>query len=129
MKRFRALRVSMALLAVIIGACATESPTEATSPDQVFTRGGAGPAPYTSVDIGALLGNYSSKANGVNDAGDVAGSKCCGSGSGAFARVGGAVTTLGSEGSDALAISNGTPVYVVGYAGPPSLPVRWSIGA
>jgi len=112
------------LVAVIAGACGTDLPSEATPP-QVAT---ASAAAYTSVDIGALLGNYSSKANGVNDAGDVAGWSCCGSGSGAFARVAGVVRLLAGDGSAALAISNGAPRYVVGYSGSPSKPVRWTIG-
>lgn len=114
----------IALVVIIAGACATDLPMGAASVDPVFARAAA----YTSLDIGAQLGNYSSDAKGVNDAGDVAGSRCCGSGSGAFARVAGTVTSLGGEGSAALAISNGTPLYVAGYAGSPSQPVRWSVG-
>jgi uncharacterized membrane protein len=74
-----------------------------------------------------LLGNYSSFANDVNDAGDVVGAACCGAGSGAFAIIGGIVTPLPGNASDASAISNGSPRHVVGYAGSPSLPVRWTI--
>lgn len=126
MKRFRIVPASVSLIALMAAACGTDAPT-ATSPDAAFARGGRAVG-YTSVDIGALLPGYSSVANGVNDAGDVAGISCCGAGSGAFATVAGAVTSLGGDGSAGLGISNGTPVYVVGYVGAPSQPVRWTIG-
>jgi len=114
-----------ALAVTIAAACATDVPTAAPPTDPVLARAAA----YTSIDIGALLGNYSSQAKGVNDAGDVAGYSCCGAGSGAFARVAGTVISLAGEGSAALAISYGSPLYVAGYTGSPSQPVRWSIGA
>ena len=124
MKRSTLLPASISLIVIVAGACA-DVPTEVASPGADLARGGR-PTAYTSLDIGAQLDGYSSVANGVNDAGDVAGTSCCGSGSGAFATVGGTMTSLGDDGSAALGISNGSPVYVVGYAGPPSLPVRWN---
>lgn len=120
---------SLAFATILIAACARELPTEATPADPAAARGGNTNVGYTSVDLGALLGNYSSRANGVNDAGDVVGSTCCGLGSGAFAVVAGVLTPLPGDGRDALAISNGSPRYVVGWAGAPSTPVRWSITA
>lgn len=123
----RGLRcATRAAVLILAGACATDVPTAAPSTDPVLARAAA---EYTSIDIGAQLGNYSSHAKGVNDAGDVAGYSCCGAGSGAFARVAGSMNSLSGEGSAALAISNGSPLYVAGYTGSPSQPVRWSIGA
>lgn len=122
------LRLSgLAFATILVAACARDLPTKATPGDPAAAVGGNRDPLYTSIDLGALLGNYSSRANGVNDAGDVVGSTCCGLGSGAFAVVAGVPTVLPGDGGDALAISNGNPRYVVGWVGAPSTPVRWSI--
>jgi uncharacterized membrane protein len=89
--------------------------------DAAAAKGGNGSTGYTSVNLGALLGDYSSSARSVNDAGDVVGT----SGAGAFAIVAGAVVTLPGNAFFANGISNGNPLYVAGSA--QGQPVRWSI--
>ena len=128
MRPFRVFSVSAAVTALIAGGCRSELPSEALPAVPALARAGA-PAGYTSVDIGALLGNLSSSINGVNDAGDVAGWSCCGAGSGAFARVGGIVRSLSGDGSVAKGLSSGSPHYVVGHSAAPARPMRWVVGA
>ncbi|MGK2963126.1 MAG: hypothetical protein ACSLFK_13440, partial [Gemmatimonadaceae bacterium] len=57
------------LAATIPLGCTPDLPTEAVAPDLVFARGSKTAPAYTSTDLGKLLGNYSSWANDVNDAG------------------------------------------------------------
>lgn len=109
----------------LAAACTPDLPTAAAPVDAAAARGGNGTPAYSSVDVGSLVGNYSSTANDVNDDGDVVGSSCCGVGSGAFAIVAGVLTPLPGNAFDARAISNGTPRYVAGSAA--GQPVRWSI--
>jgi uncharacterized membrane protein len=127
MKSFNGNRTGLVVATLFAAACAPDLPTEATSGGLAAARGGSGSPAYTSVDLGALLGNYSSSANDVNDAGDIVGGSCCGAGSGAFAIVAGALTPLPGNGFAAQAISNGTPRYVAGSAA--GQPVRWSISS
>ncbi|MGK2960806.1 MAG: hypothetical protein ACSLFK_01530 [Gemmatimonadaceae bacterium] len=115
------------LAAALALACTPDLPTEASVPNPVFAKGGKAPPLYTSTDFGKLLGSYSSWANDVNDAGEMVGASCCGTGSGGFAVVGGTPIVLPGGASDVLAISNGTPRYVVGWGGAPSQPMRWVI--
>lgn len=120
--RFRGL-----VIATLLGAaCTANLPTAAEPAGIAAAKGGngSGSPVYTVADLGALLGDYSSLAEAVNDAGDVVGRTCCGAGSGAFAIVAGAVTALADDGF-AFAMSNGTPLHVAGVVGP--LPVRWGI--
>lgn len=106
---------------ILAGACSSDLPTSAMPEDPAAAKGGNGSTGYTSVNLGTLLGNYSSSAKAVNDAGDVVGT----SGAGAFAIVAGAVVTLPGNAFFANGISNGNPLYVAGSA--QAQPVRWSI--
>ena len=106
---------------VIAGGCSSDLPTATTPEGHVAAKGGNGSTGYTSVNLGTLLGNYSSSATAVNDAGDVVGT----SDAGAFAIVAGAVVTLPGNAFFANGISNGNPLYVAGSA--QGQPVRWSI--
>jgi len=117
-------------LATVLAACSTDIPTEAAPTDLAAAKGGPGVATHTSIDIGAMLGGYASRVNDVNDAGDVVGvvfssSSCC-----AFAIIGDILTQLPGNGREAHAISNSSPLHVVGYsgaAGVPTQPLRWTI--
>jgi hypothetical protein len=115
----------LAIVTLLLAACAPDLPTLAAPGEALPARGGNVSPVSTSVDLSALLGNFSSAATDVNDAGDVVGSTCCGAGSGAFAIVAGTVTPLPGGGFDAQAISNGSPRHVAGSAA--GQPVRWSI--
>lgn len=116
---------ALSIAAVLCLGCTPDLPTEASIPDPVYARGGKAPPAYTSTDFGQLLGGVSNWANAVNDAGELVGSS---NGSGGFAVIGGALSLLPGDEVDALAISNGTPRYVVGWGGgPPSQPMRWVI--
>ena len=113
-------------LAISLGAgCAPDNPSVTAPVGSPLARGNPANASYTSSNLGALLGANSSQANGVNDAGDVVGG--VNPLSTAFAILDGVATTLPGEQGNAKAISNGTPKYVVGFAGSPSAPVRWTI--
>jgi hypothetical protein len=80
------------------------------------------------VNLGVLSGDNSSRANAVNDAGEAVGYSCCSPNSRAFVTLNGTLTALSGDAANALAISNGSTRYVVGWAGESSsLPVRWSI--
>jgi uncharacterized membrane protein len=104
--------------------CTPDLPTETAVPDPVYARGGKVPPAYTSIDFGQLLGGVSSWANAVNDAGEIVGAS---NGSGGFAVTGGTLALLPGDEVDVLAISSGTPRYVVGWGGAPSQPMRWVI--
>jgi hypothetical protein len=122
MKRLIITPAGIVLLAALAGACTGDVPSLAPPTDPDLARA---PAAYTAVDIGALLGDYTSQAMGVNDAGDVAGVYCCDPNSRVFVALGsGSVVTMPGDGF-AYGISNGSPAYVVGTAG--SAPVRWSV--
>src|SRR5215208_46432 len=121
MKRLSITPASVALLAAVAGACVGDVPSAATPTDPALAKA---PAGYTALDVGALIGNYSSEAHAVNDAGDVAGFYCCNPNTRAFALVRGAAVTLGGESGMAWGMSNGSPAYVVGSTGGP---VRWSL--
>lgn len=107
-----------------LSGCTPDLPTESSVPDPVYARGGKTAPVYTSTDFGQLLGNTSSWANAVNDAGEIVGAS---SGSGGFAVIGGTLVLLPGGADDVLAISNGSPRYVVGWGGSPSKPMRWVI--
>ena len=128
MNRF-AVGYPLLTLAISLGAaCAPDNPSVTApvgSPLAPLARGKPTSAAYTSSDLGALLGNNSSLANGVNDAGDVVGG--FNPFTSAFAILDGVATTLPGELGNAKAISNGSPKYVVGFAGSTSAPVRWTI--
>ena len=117
-------RISSVVIALFLGAaCSADLPTATESAVLAAAKGGngSGSPEYTVVDLGALLGNVSSSARAVNDAGDVVGFST----GGAFAIIGGTVTPLPGIGLLAYALSNGTPRYVTGQVG--SQPARWSI--
>ena len=123
MNRF-AIGYSLLTLAISLGAgCAPDNPSVTAPVGSALARGNPANASYTSSNLGALLGANSSQANGVNDAGDVVGFSD--QASGAFAILNGVATTLPGVSANAKAISNGSPQYVVGWAGPG--PVRWTI--
>src|SRR5215210_6920866 len=130
MRRFKQRRsviVSAFALVASAAACKPEFPTAAASGDQDLAYARSSATPYTSVNLGVLAGDNSSRANGVNDAGEVVGYSCCTRGFRAFVTLGGVLTALSGDNGNGLAISNGTTRYVVGWAGATSLPVRWSI--
>jgi len=118
---------TLALAGMLAAACKADLPTEATPTDLTvaFARNN-GPS-YTSANLGVLAGDNESRANGVNDAGEVVGYSCCSPGLRAFVTLGGSLNALAGDGGNALAISNGATRYIVGWAGATSLPVRWSI--
>ena len=124
MKRLNIIPAGVALLAAIAGGCAGEVPSAVEPTDASLAKA---PAGYTTLDVGTLLGNYSSVARAVNDAGDVAGYYCCDPNTRAFALVSGAPVTLGGTSGMAWGMSNGSPAFVVGGSG--GLPVRWSLAA
>src|SRR5688572_13663214 len=118
-----------AFAATLAMACASDVPTQATQSEYATAaarKGDAGAAAYTVTNLGALPGDNSSRANAVNDAGEVVGYSCCASGNRAFIRLSGILTAL-PGGGNALAISNGSIRHVVGWAGPTSLPVKWTV--
>ena len=116
----------LALATTVAAGCAHELPTTATPVEAALARRES-PA-YTSTDIGALF-DGSSRANSVNDAGEVVGWTWQGADWRAFAIVAGAATLLPGDQGNASGISNGSPRYVVGFAGTTtSQPVRWTIG-
>ena len=126
----RTTRTSIPVLALIFAlACQSDAPSSITAADPQLASARNVVPSYTSTNLGALPGDNSSRANGVNDAGEVAGYSCCSPGSHAFVRIGSALTALPGDNANALAISNGTPRYVAGWAGAPSQPVRWTITA
>ena len=85
----------LALAIFFSASCSPDLPTEATSLAPAAAKGGPGASAYTSVDVGRLLSDvYGSRANDVNDAGDVAGVIF---GGGAFAIVTNVVTPLSGD--------------------------------
>lgn len=122
MKRLTITRSSVALLAVLAGACTGDVPSAAAPTDPTLARA---PAEYTVLNVGALLGDYSSAARAVNNAGDLAGHYCCDPGTRAFALVSGAPVFLGGASGAAWGMSNGSPALVAGSAD--GLPVLWSL--
>lgn len=123
MQRFWIRGFHLTFAASIAAGCAPERPIAATPPtDAAFARPTAA---YTATDIGALF-DGSSQANGVNDAGEVVGELSSAAGLQAFAVIAG-VATLLPGGGRASGISNSSPRYVVGFAGGPSRPARWTV--
>jgi hypothetical protein len=120
---------SACLFAAGMAVACTDAPTDVTRISLETGNARSLSASYTSSSLGALPGDNSSRANGVNDAGEVVGYSCCSAGNRAFVRVSSGLTALSGANANALAISNGTPRYVVGWAGSPSLPVRWTVTA
>lgn len=118
---------TLALAGTLAAACKADLPTEATPADLTIANARSSSPGYTSANLGVLPGDNSSRANGVNDAGEVVGYSCCSPQPRAFVTLAGVLTALPGGGGNALAISNGTTRYVVGWTGAPSLPVRWSI--
>lgn len=118
---------TLALAGMLAAACKADLPTEATPADLTIANARNSSPGYTSANLGLLAGDNSSRANGVNDAAEVVGYSCCSPRSRAFVTLGGVLTALAGDGGNALAISNGATRYVVGWAGGPSLPVKWSI--
>lgn len=121
MKGYNVLASSIVALSVLAIACTSDVPTELTSPEPAFAKGGSSSLPYTTADLGVLAGDNSSRANAVNDAGVVVGYSA-GVGTRAFALLNGDLTALPGDRSNALAISNGSTAYVVGWAVDISLP-------
>jgi hypothetical protein len=121
-KRSNDLTISLLVLSVVALACTREIPTEATSSSNVvFSKGGSSNLSYTTADLGVLPGDNSSRANAVNDAGLAVGYSA-GAETHAFALLNGVMTALPGNRSNALAISNGSTAYVVGWAVDISLP-------
>lgn len=114
-------RCGLVIATLFAAACTSDFPTEAEPGRLAAAKGGSTSPAYTVADFGALLGNHSSSARAVNDAGDVVGY----SAGGGFAIIGGAVTPLPGIGLLAYALSNGTPRYVTGQVA--SQPARWTI--
>jgi len=126
MNRFATGYPLLALTISLGAGCAPDDPSVTAPVESVLARGKPASAAYTSSDLGALLGANSSQANGVNDASDVVGFTSQPS-LAAFAILNGVATTLSGESGNAKAISNGSPQYVVGFAGSTSAPARWTI--
>ena len=120
MKRLTITPAGVALLALLAEACSGEPPSAVAPVNPDLARA---PAEYTALDVGALIGDYTSQAMGVNDAGDVAGVYCCDPDDGAFVVLGSG-SVIKMDGA-ALGISNGSPAYVAGSSG--GAPVRWSV--
>jgi hypothetical protein len=120
---------TFALVAMLAVACTPDGPTDVASLDPSLAQARNSSPSYTSTNLGALPGDNSSRANGVNDAGEVAGYSCCSLGYRGFVRVSGVLTPLTGDNGNALAISNGSQRFVVGFAGATSQPVRWTIAA
>lgn len=118
---------ALTLATVVAGACQPDLPTEASPTDPAIAYARNNAPGYASANLGTLAGDDQSRANGVNDAGEVVGYSCCSPRSRAFVRLTGVLTALTGDGGNALAISNGSTRYVVGWAGSPSSPVRWGI--
>ena len=120
MKRLTITPAGVVLLAALAGACNGEAPSAAAPTDPELARA---PVGYTALDVGALIGDYTSQAMGVNDDGDVAGVYCCDPNTRVFVALGsGPVVTMPGF---AYGISNGSPAYVAGSSG--GAPVRWSV--
>lgn len=118
---------TIALAGMFAAACAPDLPTEATPADPRVAHARNSSPGYTTTNLGVLPGDNSSRANGVNDAGEVVGYSCCSPQYRAFVTLGGVLTALQGISGNALAISNGTPRYVVGFAGDTSSAVKWTI--
>jgi hypothetical protein len=123
-------RSSVSLLTLTIAvtagvACNPDLPTGAAESGPAYARQAG--VSYTTALLPLLAGDNTSRANGVNDAGEVVGYSCCSQDNRAFVTLGGAAAHLAGDNATAMAISNGTPRYVVGRAGSPFLPVRWTI--
>jgi hypothetical protein len=116
---------TLALAGTLAAACKTDLPTAANPGDLAVSDARNSSPSYTSANLGVLAGDNESRANGVNDAGEVVGYSCCSAGMRPFVTLGGVLTELPGGGGNALAISNGTTRYVVGSV--TSAPARWSI--
>jgi hypothetical protein len=125
MKRVTITSASVALIAALASACTGDLPSAAAPSDPNFARP-SGPAPYTVLDVGALIGDVSSQANGVNDAGDVVGFYSSGGTYYPFALVSNAPVTLGGGPGLAWGMSNATPAFVAGSSSG-GLPARWTL--
>ena len=125
MKRLTITSTSVALLATLAAACTSDLPSAAARSDPALARA-SGPAPYTVLDVGALIGDVSSQANGVNDAGDMVGFYASGGAYYPFALVSGAPVTLGGGPGLAWGMSDATPAFVAGSSSG-GLPARWSL--
>ncbi len=117
--------IAILMVASLVASCTPDLPTSTSSIDPSYARPTS--SAYATSLLSVLAGDNSSRANGVNDAGEVVGYSCCSQQSRAFVTLGGVTTALAGTSAQALAISNGATRYVVGWAGGPSLPVRWTI--
>ena len=125
-------RLTPLLFVAALVAC---TPGDSTSPnalnpsgEPLAARPGSG-ATYSAIDLGVPVGYDRGEAADVNDAGTVVGT-LTGAQPRAFARVGNQLVVLPSTGwSDASAVSNGSPTYVVGRVteNDATLPARWTI--
>lgn len=123
MKRLTLSSAAVAIVAIITGACSADIPSAAAPTDPALAKGGpSAAAAYSVLDVGALLPGTSSQAQGVNDAGDVAGFYLSGSAYYPFALVSGAAVTLGGGPGMAWGMSS---AYVGGNSN--GLPARWSL--
>jgi len=126
MKRLTLSSATCALVAIIAGACTADIPSAAAPTDPALAKGGpSASAAYTVLNIHALLPGTQSEAQGVNDAGDVAGLYYADPSFYPFALVSGAPVTLGGGPGAAYGISNGSPAYVAGSSN--GVPARWSL--
>jgi len=77
LKTYRSVSTSILAVALIFAMACQPDPTGVTSTDVSLAEARSIAASYTSTNLGALPGDNSSRANGVNDAGEVAGYSCC----------------------------------------------------
>ena len=118
-------------LLVACSAPDTTAPNPANASDEPLAARSAPSSSYTVTDLGVPAGFVNSVAYDVNDAGIVVGTISGGTEWRGFARLSGALVALTSTNttSDALAVSNGSPVYVVGSVveNESTQPARWTI--
>ena len=124
MERLTIASARVILIAALAVACTGDVPSAVPPSDPAFARP-SGPAPYTVLDVGALIGDVSSQANSVNDAGEVVGFYASGGTYYPFALVSNAPVTLGGGPGMAWGVSNATPAFVAGNSS--GLPTRWSL--
>ena len=88
--RQRSVRLfALALAGTLAGGCKSDGPTDATPVDLTIANGRNSSPGYASANLGALASDNQSRANGVNDAGEVVGYSCCSAGMRPFVTLGG----------------------------------------
>jgi hypothetical protein len=106
--RLASTHSKFALALLVAAACQRDLPTDAVNNEAAVYARHTTAAPYTSVNLGVLSGDNSSRANAVNDAGEAVGYSCCSPNSRAFVTLNGTLTALSGDAANALAISNGS---------------------